>query len=103
VRDAAGKLLFSALTEDPLADLARQLGVPYPTQYATAGQKETLKRLLDALGASPAERTRCLLRLHQYTYQELETLNADLSRRIGIAAACEAQRASLAIQSRQAA
>jgi hypothetical protein len=103
VRDAAGQLLFSALTEDPLADLARQLGVTYPAQYATAGQKETLKRLLDALGASPAERAKCLMRLHQYTFQEIEALNADLTKRVGIAVASEAQRESLAIQQRLAA
>jgi hypothetical protein len=102
-RNAAGELVFSANGADPLADLARQLGVDYPVKYATNGQKESLKRLLDAVGADAAERARLLLPLNRYTYTELETINADLNRRVGIAAAAEAQREALSQQQRLAA
>jgi hypothetical protein len=97
---------FGNTVEETLAQLAYKVGVAYPlplVQYATGIQRETLKRLLDAVDAGAAERAKHQLALNRYTYQELEVINSDLNRRVGIAAAAEAQRENLSALQRQAA
>lgn len=102
-RNTASELVCTALGADPIADLARLLGVSWPVRLATNGQKESLKRLLNAVGADAAERARLLLPLNRYSYDELKAINENLNERVGIAAAAEAQRAFLSQQQRQAA